>query len=108
MISGVVILTVYFSLEFRFVRELVTLGKCDEFLFHKEIKDFFSLCHIKCQACVLETCDFFPRPGGGGDSITSWRICCPLLTPTLKGRYMVPPRAFSRRNWFIINSKLGS
>ena len=32
----VMILTIYFSLEFLFVGELVILGKCDEFLLHKE------------------------------------------------------------------------
>ena len=36
MNPGVMILTVYFSLEFLFVGELVILGKCDEFLLHKE------------------------------------------------------------------------
>ena len=28
-------------------------------------------------ACALETCDSFPRLGGGGDYITSPGICCP-------------------------------
>ena len=28
--------------------------------------------------------------GGGGDHITSWGICCPLLTPTPKGGCMMP------------------
>ena len=32
MILGIVILTVYFSPKLYFVRELVILGKCDEFL----------------------------------------------------------------------------
>ena len=41
-------------------------------------------------AYALETCDYFPR-SGGGDRITSWGICCPLLTPTPKGGCMVPP-----------------
>ena len=41
-------------------------------------------------ACALEICDSFPRSGGGGDYITSWGICYPLLTPTPKGRCMVP------------------
>ena len=47
MFRGVMILTVYFSPEFLFIGELVIIGKCDEFLFQKEIKDFLSLCHIK-------------------------------------------------------------
>ena len=38
MIPGVMIFTIYFSPEFPFDGELVILGKCDEFLFHKEIK----------------------------------------------------------------------
>ena len=42
------------------------------------------------RACALEACDFFPRSGGKGDCITSWGICCPLLTPTLDGGFMVP------------------
>ena len=41
-------------------------------------------------ACALETYDSFPGLGGG-DHITSWGICCPLLTPTPKGGCMVPP-----------------
>ena len=40
MILGVMILTIYFSLEFLFVGELVILEKCDEFLHYEEIKDF--------------------------------------------------------------------
>ena len=47
MIRGVIILTIYFSPEFLFIGELVIMGKCDEFLFQKEIKGFLSLCHIK-------------------------------------------------------------
>ena len=46
MILRVMILTIYFSPEF-FVRELVILGKCDEFLLQKEIKDFLSFYCIK-------------------------------------------------------------
>ena len=41
-------------------------------------------------ACALEACDFFLRSNGGGDCITSWGICYPLLTPSPKGGYMVP------------------
>ena len=44
-------------------------------------------------ACALETCDFFPKSGGEGDCITSRGICHPLLTPTLKGGCMVPPKS---------------
>ena len=40
MIPRVVILTVYFSPKLLFVRELVILRKCDEFLLHKKIKRF--------------------------------------------------------------------
>ena len=47
VILEVMILIVYFSLEFLFAGELVILGKCDEFLLQKEIKDFLSLCHTK-------------------------------------------------------------
>ena len=43
---------------------------------------------------VLKTCDSFPRSGGGSDCITSWGICCPLLTPTPKGGCMVPLEPF--------------
>ena len=42
-------------------------------------------------AYALETYDSFPRSGSGGDRITSYRICCLLLTPTPKGGCMVPP-----------------
>ena len=30
-------------------------------------------------ARALEACDLFPKSGGGGGYITSWKICCPLL-----------------------------
>ena len=41
-------------------------------------------------AYALETYESFPRSSGGGDYITSWGSCCPLLTPTPKGGCMVP------------------
>ena len=40
MILGVMILTIYFSLEFLFVGELVILEKCDEFLHYEENQRF--------------------------------------------------------------------
>ena len=40
-------------------------------------------------AHALEACDFFPRSGGRGGYITSWRICCPLLSITLVGGCMM-------------------
>ena len=42
-------------------------------------------------ACVLETCDSFPRSSVSGDHITSSEICYPLLTPTSNDGGMVPP-----------------
>ena len=42
-------------------------------------------------AHALETCDFFPRSGGGGGNITSWRICCPILPFSPTSDCMMPP-----------------
>ena len=64
MIPGVIILAIYFSPEFLFARELVILGKYDEFLIQKEIKISlaFATSKVYC-ACALEVYDFFHRLG---------------------------------------------
>ena len=42
-------------------------------------------------AHASEACDFFPMSSSRGGCITSWRICCPLLSFSPVGGYMMPP-----------------
>ena len=64
MILGVMILTLYFFLEFLFDRELVIMGKCDNFSFKRKSKISLVFATSKVYyTCVLEVCDFFHMLG---------------------------------------------